>query len=49
MESNSPDEIKVDGTRFQRKIKDELDGTADVEQSKTLIAVHNLTADKRCT
>lgn len=46
MESNAPDEIKVDGTRFQRKIKDELDGAADVEQSKTLIAVHNLTADK---
>ncbi len=45
-ESNAPDEIKVDGTRFQRKIKDELDGAADVEQSKTLIAVHNLTADK---
>ena len=38
MESNGPDEIKVDGTKFQRKIKDELDGTADVEQTKTLIA-----------
>ena len=46
MESNGLDEIKVDGTKFQRKIKDELDGTADVEQTKTLIAVHNLTADK---
>ena len=26
MELNGPDEIKVDGTKFQRKIKDELDG-----------------------
>ena len=32
MESNGPDEIKVDGTWLQREVKGKPDGTADERQ-----------------